>query len=787
VSASTTTTSLQPGVPLRPAGADYGSDPDGMDSKRVQLVRRAWSELDDLVQPQNRQIEENIRMLSGQQHAFFHPVLGRWLDVADWMSASERRWRTRAKMNRLLPWFMITHARATENTPIVTFLPGPDAEDAELAELLDIACKAVWWEANMEDVHDRVMGWVIAGGRGHLFTRIDPTKGKLRDWVGEDMVPLVDPYDQPVDDGDGGQAQVMAQGVRFDKDGKPLSRARLVAPGQTELVHDGEAHQTPIGQLVVDVLSPMQVRGSWGPTPWHEKPRHIIRSYHPVEDIYDRFQVMVDPTVRGGAVSDIGELERLLYGTGFFGAVEGLPSQQQGTTTNTEGYVELTQLWEAPCTYGETARTGDSPGGRWLVCTPDRVLRDGPRPAAFPYTSPLSTFEFIRIPGRPGGTTPQEALNPIQRGYNDTHSRIKDHVNLCTNPKALIDTGSGIKEKTWTNAPAENHYVNRRPNVPAVEYVAPPRLGPEVAQLLGLYKQEFDDIGFMQGAQDPGAPGYSGEKLKEARFNTDRFLGPTMRRTAGEYGRMYETWRIMFPMIWDMETTLDYVGDDNLGRTLVVLPEIFEAGKVHVRPDVESMLPEGRGEKQAFVRQTWLEGGFGLPQSPEALKKYWESIAMPHLSRIAKPGGIDGTMAEQENGQLLQGVPADSIPVYEWYDDAVHLMTHERFMKSPEFRKLPPPIQDAFALHRAAHQFNASQKLQKAVAQRGALQSQIMGGPPGGGSPGGGPPASGGPPGTPTTPGVNPDLPQNSPSGRPALPAPPRGMAQNNLPTVQNG
>jgi hypothetical protein len=96
-------------------------------------------------------------------------------------------------------------------------------------------------------------------------------------------------------------------------------------------------------------------------------------------------------------------------------------------------------MWEAPCSYGGLQKDSDSPGGRWLVVAGDKVLRDGTRPVAFPHTSPLNTFEFIRIPGRNGGTTPVEALTPIQRAYNAAHGMVREHVNLNANPKAVID------------------------------------------------------------------------------------------------------------------------------------------------------------------------------------------------------------------------------------------------------------------------------------------------------------------------------------------------------------
>jgi hypothetical protein len=157
-------------------------------------VKNGWGNLDDLVRQQNRQIEENVRMIAGQHNAYYHPVFNKWMDVSEWMTPDERRWKQRPVINRLLPWFVLTHARATENQPIVTFVPGPDRADAELAEVLDIAMKSLWFETGMEDVHDRLMAWVIAAGRGHLLTRIDPQKGKMRPWVGQDLVPIFDEY-----------------------------------------------------------------------------------------------------------------------------------------------------------------------------------------------------------------------------------------------------------------------------------------------------------------------------------------------------------------------------------------------------------------------------------------------------------------------------------------------------------------------------------------------------------------------------------------------------------------
>jgi hypothetical protein len=762
-------------VPLR-----VDDQVDQYDGARIALLRREWTSLDDLVRQQNRQIEENIRMLAGQQHILWHPVAGRYLDVTEWMTEDEKRWRMRPVINRLLPWFIITHARATENQPIVTYVPGPDRADAELAEVLDIASKSVWFEANMEDAHDRMMGWVIVAGRGHLLSRINPHKGPPRPWTGGALVPMVNEYDQPISDDDGGQAHLeVPDGVPFDKDGTPLGKVVAHSSGQEPYFQPtGAPHATPQGQIEVDVLSPLQVRGSWGPQPWYAKHRHFIRSYHPPEQVYEWFGVDVKPTIRGGA-RDVGELERVLYGTGFY-ASTGLTIDSQMNQTNTEGYVELTQMWEAPCSYGGMDKTETSPGGRWLVCTPDRVIRDGVRPAAFPYTSPLATFEFVRIPGRPGGTTPQEALNPLQRMYNATYGQVREHVNLLTNPKGVIDAMGGLKAGKFSNRAGENYVMNRRAGIPAIEYVTPPPLGQDVYKLMAGIREEFRDIGFTTPQEQSGDIGTSGEQLKEARFNTDRFLGPTMRRSAGEYGRMFETWRALYPLVWDLKTTISYAGEDNMARTITVYPEMFKLGYVNVRPDVESMLPEGRGERQQQVYKMYLDGLFGLPGSPQALRKFWEMARFPHLGRAAKPGGIHATTAEQENGKLLLGAPAASLPVFDWYDDEAHLAVHEYFMASPEFLKAPPEVQNECALHREAHLMNQQKKLQQAAMQQAAMQATLNptptegGGGPGG--PAGGPRHGKTPPPTAGAPSARPPNPTLPSGQQPIMPATPQQL-----------
>lgn len=725
-------------VPLR----EDPSTEDGLDGKRLEYFRSGWSKTDDLYRHFERQVEENVRMLAGQQYSVYHPVLGQWLDLIDLMTDKEQVYRPRPVFNRILPWYIVTHARMTENPPILTFEPGPDRIDAELAETMDTAQKVLWREIGMVDKIDLLCGWIIVGGRAHMMSRIDPNKGPMKKWIGQAELPIVDQYGEPVMEE--GQDGAMVPSVTdpmndipHDQQGQPLAR---MTPDGVQVL--GEPHEEPEGKLIVDVYSPLQVRGSWGPAPWHEKRVHRVKTFLTPEEVWELSGVEVEPDTRGGSTSDAGELERILFGTGFYGAAESrIGSELSGHST--EGYCEVLTTWEAPCPYGGLEETGESAGGRVNICTQKKVLLDAVRPAKLPHTSPLRTFEFIRMPGRPNAGTPQEAMNGPQRTYNEGYRRIQAHTNLMSDPVTLVDKQSGINPDNWVAEPGVAYETNMRPGVDAVKFISPQSLGQDVYKLQEMVLNELTDIGNLHGTQgETPTPDASGELVKELRFNSDRFLGPTMRRMVEELGRLVEDWQQLLPLIWDEQKVLTYAGEDNVARTITVMPYMFQQGKINITPDVESMLPEGRGDRQARVYKMYLDGLLGLPGSPEALKRFYELAHFPHLSRIGKPGGVDRTTAEQENGQLAQGTDPRMIPVYEWYDHTVHLAILEEHMKSPEFKKHPDQIKAGFVYHRQAHMMFQQQQMLRAAQQQAALTSianpQPMGGgaPPGKGAPG---------------------------------------------------
>ncbi len=699
---------------IREDGNDGHGVEDDRDSERIAWAVYNWDTQDDVLRRRDRQIEENVRMLAGQQWAVFNPRIGRFVDVTQWMTAEEKKWRQRPVFNKLLSWFIITHARMNENPPIITFVPGPDRIDAMLAATQDVIFKTKWREVKMSEIWDRASAWIIPAGTVYLQSTIDLDKGDFIDFSGqageEDLEGLEqEQVDQVnVAQQDGGQVGFDQNGqLQFDEEGKP------VGP-------EG-AHSERKGDLAVEVLNPVQVRGEWSPAPWHEKAWHMTRSFLSSAEIWQAYGIKMSggeqSVAEGGSTT--GVQERLTYGSGYFGAAD--PSVFGADFSQDVAIPEVTHevftLWHKPAPFARMDESKEEPGGRLLICTRKQVLHDNTRPVRYAHTSPIRRFEFVSLPGRPaGGSTPQEAMNFPQRVFNKVAALIIEHANLCANPLKIIDSQSGIEETQITNRPGLAISVNRRERVPPFEWVAPPPLSNDAYKVLEFMAQQIDEMGNLAGTEgDAPTQDASGELVKELRFNSDRFLGPTMRRAAEEFARMAEDWEQLFPIIYDEEEILSYAGEDNVARTIIVQPEMFEEGSVNIVADVESMLPEGRGEKQKNITALYANGLFGPPGTPQAVSTFFELSQFPHLGRAGKFGGIHRITADQENGKLLQGVPFNEIPVFEWYNDLVHLLSHEEFMSSPEFLEIEPMIQKQFEAHRQMHITNIMLKTLQAA------------------------------------------------------------------------
>lgn len=693
---------------------------DEQDPARLAYFHSLIRSQDQAYLARDREIEGNLRMLAGQQWDRWHPTLERFVDVGAWLKrdGAKGQQRIQATVNRLLKWYLTTHARLTENPPIVTFVPGPDRADAELAEVMDVLFKNQWRSANMVTVLDSLYGWLIPGGRAFLSSRLDMTKGPMIPVTARAFVEQVGPDGQPIFDQSGAPAQIEADNVPLTDDFQPAARMRM-RPGL-----DGgweadalETFSNPStvreGQIAVDVHSPFACRGQWGDSLWHQKSWHSKTWFGTPEEIYDRLGVEVEATRSQTAKMTSGNnriLESVMFGQGWYGAASGDWSGQAGAEMTAKGQlIRVDEVWVAPnALIPGMEETKESAGGRHIAMTAGQVLIDRAREVPYPYTSPIHCFDFVRLPGRPSGTSVQVALNPLQRAHNKAVSQIAEHAQLVTNPIALIDTRTGLDVKDWSNTAGKAYQVNKTAGVNAVEWLQAPPLGAAAYDQLRFTQEALDDMGSTRGT-DAGAQSQneSGEVRRERRYDGDRYVGPTQRRAAEEIGRMVETWIPLLKLIYTEPRIVREAGDDQVARTIMVMPELFQQGNVDVVPDLQSMLPETREERRS--RLDWMLSNQLLGDTPqEARRNYLELAQFPSLSRAVQVGGIDTVTAGQENGALLRGEP---VPVPPWYDHQAHIAEHLRFMKDRKFLRLDQAVQQAFLAHVQAHEQMAAQMM----------------------------------------------------------------------------
>ena len=696
------------------------STTDNFDGQRIEMVRGRWGAQDAALLPFHRQVELNVRMIVGRHWDSWSPVLGQFVDITRFMNESERQWRQRPVINKMLHWYILTHARLTENPPVITFEPSTaDRVDALLAEAMDTIFKTLWQDTEMIEVIDRLMAVLIPGGQAFLKSRVDYTSGEPT------YVPTINGQD-----------------------------------GTIEMVMDRE------GQILVDVLNPLECRGEWGGTPWHRKRWHIHRSFMTPLSVYEQWGAEVPPDTFQATNTDGtgGYLTRLLFGSGYFGAAQnrndGATTQGMGNeASRREGYVTIDEMWEAPNdVIPGYAQTPQSAGGRLLIVCKSRVLWDSQRPYNFRYTSPLRCFQFVNAPGRPVGTSPQEMMNPLNQAFNRVTAQIMEHATLCANPIMLMD--NTLSGQAITNKPGQRIGLNMRPGIPnPIQFVEPPPIGPDVWKTQEFLSEMIDFLGNTTGATgDAPTDDPSGIAIKQLRYNSDRFIGATAKRAVGEFVRLTQDWMVMLPTIWPEQKVLSYIGEDSVIQTITVYQELWE-GNVRIKPDMDSMIPEGRGERIQRMMTLYQLGAFGPPGSPGASKALLDMTKFPNPNRASNVlGGVNRVTSQQAMGQLARGTPMRQIPVFEWYNLPVWLDSFSEFMSSPEYLKLNPQIQQQFVLMleklqaaQMAQQLNQMRRQAPMAITQGAVAQHVantvgqhapppgpQGPPPHGGPPGGG-------------------------------------------------
>jgi hypothetical protein len=676
-------------VPIRPDP----ERPDSRDAERVDMVMRRWNAQNNAYLGFSKTVEENIRMLSGRQWDRWSNLYGRFVDVLQYMSEDERRYRQRPVMDYLGYWYVLTLSKLVENRAVIGFQPATsDRVDALLAEVMDPIWKTLWYDMQMDERRMKMAGWLLVAGEGYYVTRADFSQGPKRQLIAPAQLSLDRPGLEPI--------VRDVEAVPYDQKGRPLAKLRPDPDADGEYSYDvtGDPYEDLEGVPRVDVYCPLQVRAQWGQQiAWRDKTWIATETFLTPDQVKLQTGVDCDPDAYMGDddAGSPGYLERMMFGSGYFGSVSdqgnGAASSSSQEAKNAEGFVRVVTMWEKPIKGISDPTEELRAGGRMILVAPGqkKVLWDSMRPFKTVCAGPIRRATYLDIPGRPTGSTPLEKMVPLQRRLNRIEAHIAQHTNLCSDPIMLVHESVEIDEDEFVARPGLvlTHGFNGTGQ--PVYYVAPPALSNDVWKHKADVKEQLFVIGSIIGnqSQAPTADA-SGELVEQLRVNADRPLTPATQSMAQAEADVAEDVLAILPTIYTEEKLIAVAGEDNVVRTVKVLPDMLEA-QINVRPNLESAAAESKDKRRARLIQLYQLGAFGNvtdpSTQPKAVKMLLELINFPDLTRAARPGGVDRIMGEHMVGRLIRGDQAAEIPLLKVYDYDVLIDVVQNEMKAPEY------------------------------------------------------------------------------------------------------
>jgi hypothetical protein len=268
-------------------------------------------------------------MLSGRQWDVWSPLHGRFVDVLQFMTPESGR---RACAGDGLPRLLVplTLAKATENEPTI-IVPAGDADrlDAMLAESWIRSgrrCSTRW---RCDARVTTMVGWQLVAGCGYFATRVDFRRAASASSSAR-RARLEQEGAEPI--------ERVADAVPYDAAGNPLARARAGSgqpqrSGGLRLRRHRRAVRGSRGRAASSTSSVRSrcARSGAQHIPWRDKRWIAVETFLlPSRSTSSSASSVIRIHYVGDDEEGPGYLERMLFGTGYFGSTQNDASSLAG-------------------------------------------------------------------------------------------------------------------------------------------------------------------------------------------------------------------------------------------------------------------------------------------------------------------------------------------------------------------------------------------------------------------------------------------------------------------------
>lgn len=617
----------------------------------------------------------NMAFYKGKQYTYFNRSLKR-LESLPIEDGEKPRYRVRLVNNQINPGVHSLLAKLTKTKPVMYATPtsGSDA-DLKAAELADKLLEHWWTDLALDDKLSEALLWSIVTGQGYWKITWDEHAGKS-------MRFLMDPNSgQPI----------------TDSALEDLYRAELQKAGIEEQALEKVVY---LGDIHVEAISPFDIYLDDTAKTFDECKFAICTTYLSPEEIKKRWKVDV-------------EADSTDYHTDESpGLSAGLKRVEPNVKAVHTGYF---------------LPTPELPNGRYVIWVGDSdILED--EAWNYPFSVlPFVKFPALRVPGQIYDMGDVEPAIPIQKDLNKTLSQIVEYKNLTLKPRVWAPTGA-LQGVRLTSEPGVVYEYNPMGGEkPTIEQL--PSLPPYVFEHLNLLRQSlreaFGIVDITEGTPPPNVEaGIAIDLLQE--MATDR-LAPRLlllERVLSKAGDLM----LKYAKTYYQEPRLLKIAGSGSSSKRFMQSDL--EGGVNITVETGSALPRTRAGRQARILE-YVDRGV---LRPDQAYKYLDIADLEGLSAQFK---ADEDHAYREHDRMIAGKPVnplaaqtaiqqvqtgqamdpntgqpimdpqqaqayihnESLRPFPFENYEAHIQVHATFMKSPEFEKMPPNVQNDFVTH----------------------------------------------------------------------------------------
>ena len=637
----------------------YELDPND-DASVLKFFETRWQNKDFYKGNLERRWLNNIAKYEGFYYLNYDTALKRFEENNNMPS-----WRVKLVSNLALPVVRTAATKFMRNRPIPDVLPAKlDTEGIERADLQKKFLRAFYYKHNLNYQFVDLVLWVGLTGNGFTYICWDPDSGPIhkvtpQDFINPDLVGQVSSEEE---------LATLLRGAqdRFE-----------------QFVQQNQSTSLPLGEIKVTVVSPFEMlfpfASEFATIPWCMQGTIRDTNYFVEKGINP--DILKPPTQRDARYLYYARRVNNLI---FMGQAQSQPD----TGPDDDEVLELK---------GWIPKSRKFPEGFECVIAGGKVVDK----SVLKYRHGLLPFVHYtaeRTPGKIWANSSLDYALPLIEERQHILSQLIEIKNMTAKPKILAPRTSALLSEAWTSEPGE---IVEYSGLQAPQPWTPPSVPRYVFDLLNVLNHDMADITAQRDATKGINP--SGVRSATALVNLQdqddgqlAILGLILDTGKSIEGRMMLA---IADQYYTEDRLLTFVGEKGRVGSVLIKPGSFSGQDLtpgidyyNTRVTQYSQYGLTRAGQLEFLK-VLLQ--YQIYTSADR-SKILQFIQMGYFEDDLDENKQDRANANNENILMSQGTVLQP-SMFEAH--SVHLEEHEYFMKTDEFKRLPPQIQQIFNMH----------------------------------------------------------------------------------------